>query len=103
MRNVFRRSLSSAASPKKYTIIDHDYDAVVVGAGGAGLRATMGLAESGFKTACITKVSPQNFYLKKIRKLLTNLHSFFFALIAISNSIPHRSSTRWSKCCTSFQ
>ncbi len=41
-----------------YKIIDHVYDAVVVGAGGAGLRATMGIAESGLKTACITKVFP---------------------------------------------
>lgn len=41
-----------------YKIIDHVYDAVVVGAGGSGLRATMGIAESGLKTACITKVFP---------------------------------------------
>ncbi|WP_296613547.1 succinate dehydrogenase flavoprotein subunit [Sphingomonas sp.] len=41
-----------------YKIIDHTYDAVVVGAGGSGLRATMGVAESGLKTACITKVFP---------------------------------------------
>ena len=41
-----------------YKIIDHTYDAVVVGAGGSGLRATMGLAEAGLKTACITKVFP---------------------------------------------
>jgi len=41
-----------------YQIIDHVYDAVVVGAGGSGLRATMGVAEKGLKTACITKVFP---------------------------------------------
>ncbi|PQM28045.1 succinate dehydrogenase flavoprotein subunit [Sphingopyxis lindanitolerans] len=41
-----------------YKIIDHIYDAVVVGAGGSGLRATMGSAEAGLKTACITKVFP---------------------------------------------
>jgi len=41
-----------------YQIIDHSYDAVVVGAGGSGLRATMGIAESGLRTACITKVFP---------------------------------------------
>merc|ERR1712232_342365 len=39
-------------------IIDHTYDAVVVGAGGAGLRAALGLTEKGFKTACITKLFP---------------------------------------------
>ena len=38
--------------------IDHTYDVVVVGAGGAGLRATLGLAESGLSTACITKLFP---------------------------------------------
>ncbi|MBB5699059.1 succinate dehydrogenase flavoprotein subunit [Sphingomonas yantingensis] len=41
-----------------YKIIDHSYDAIVVGAGGSGLRATMGAAEAGLKTACITKVFP---------------------------------------------
>jgi succinate dehydrogenase / fumarate reductase flavoprotein subunit len=41
-----------------YTVIDHRSDVVVVGAGGAGLRATLGLAEAGLDTACITKVFP---------------------------------------------
>jgi succinate dehydrogenase / fumarate reductase, flavoprotein subunit len=41
-----------------YKRIDHAYDVVVVGAGGSGLRATMGAAEKGLKTACITKVFP---------------------------------------------
>jgi succinate dehydrogenase / fumarate reductase, flavoprotein subunit len=41
-----------------YRIIDHTYDVVVVGAGGAGLRATMGMAAGGLKSACITKVFP---------------------------------------------
>ncbi len=43
---------------KEYEFIDHTYDVVVVGAGGAGLRATLGLAEAGLSTACITKVFP---------------------------------------------
>jgi len=43
---------------KAYRIIDHSYDVVVVGAGGSGLRAVLGLAEAGLKTACITKVFP---------------------------------------------
>merc|ERR1719324_1981694 len=41
-----------------YTVIDHEYDAVVVGAGGAGLRAAFGLSEAGFKTACVSKLFP---------------------------------------------
>ena len=41
-----------------YRFVDHQYDVVVVGAGGAGLRATLGMAEQGLRTACITKVFP---------------------------------------------
>ncbi|MBI4921755.1 MAG: succinate dehydrogenase flavoprotein subunit [Devosia nanyangense] len=41
-----------------YEIIDHAFDVVVVGAGGSGLRATLGMAEQGFNTACVTKVFP---------------------------------------------
>ena len=41
-----------------YQIIDHSFDVVVVGAGGAGLRATFGMAEAGLSTACLTKVFP---------------------------------------------
>ena len=43
---------------KSYQITDHHYDVVVVGAGGSGLRATLGSAEAGLKTACISKVFP---------------------------------------------
>ncbi|WP_332700550.1 succinate dehydrogenase flavoprotein subunit [Devosia sp.] len=42
----------------QYELIDHEFDVVVVGAGGAGLRATLGMAEQGLSTACITKVFP---------------------------------------------
>ena len=41
-----------------YKITEHKYDVVVVGAGGAGLRATFGMAEAGLQTACLTKVFP---------------------------------------------
>ena len=55
-----RLQFSSVASSLvgDYTIVDHEYDAVVVGAGGSGLRAAMGLSEAGFKTACVTKLFP---------------------------------------------
>ncbi len=43
---------------RTYEFIDHTYDVIVVGAGGAGLRATFGLAEQGLRTACISKVFP---------------------------------------------
>ncbi|EDO38587.1 predicted protein, partial [Nematostella vectensis] len=43
---------------REYPVVDHTYDAVVVGAGGAGLRAAFGLSQEGFKTACITKLFP---------------------------------------------
>ncbi len=41
-----------------YKLVHHNYDVVVVGAGGAGLRATFGMAQKGLKTACLTKVFP---------------------------------------------
>ena len=41
-----------------YDVQDHYYDAVIVGAGGAGLRSALGMAHAGLKTACITKVFP---------------------------------------------
>jgi succinate dehydrogenase / fumarate reductase, flavoprotein subunit len=53
---------NGAAAPaingQAYKIVDHTYDVVVIGAGGAGLRATFGMAEKGLRTACITKVFP---------------------------------------------
>jgi succinate dehydrogenase / fumarate reductase flavoprotein subunit len=53
-----KASSSPAANGRAYTYVDHKFDVVVVGAGGAGLRATLGMAEQGLKTACITKVFP---------------------------------------------
>ncbi|MBO9519010.1 MAG: succinate dehydrogenase flavoprotein subunit [Porphyrobacter sp.] len=50
--------MSETSSQAAYKIVDHTYDVIVVGAGGSGLRATMGSAEAGLKTACITKVFP---------------------------------------------
>ncbi|KAI8017983.1 hypothetical protein LOK49_LG04G01112 [Camellia lanceoleosa] len=51
-------STESTGGRSSYTVVDHTYDAVVVGAGGAGLRAAIGLSEHGFNTACITKLFP---------------------------------------------
>ncbi len=45
-------------SARAYNVIDHTYDVVVVGAGGAGLRATLGMGAAGLRTACLTKVFP---------------------------------------------
>ena len=47
-----------AINGRAYPIEDHSYDVVVVGAGGAGLRAVVGCSEAGLRTACITKVFP---------------------------------------------
>ncbi|NNJ73637.1 MAG: succinate dehydrogenase flavoprotein subunit [Anderseniella sp.] len=46
------------AATNAYEFTDHQFDVVVVGAGGAGLRATLGMAEQGLRTACISKVFP---------------------------------------------
>ena len=48
----------AAVGGRAYSFIDHTFDVVVVGAGGAGLRAVVGASEAGLKTACITKVFP---------------------------------------------
>lgn len=52
------RAFTSSSPTPNVPLIDHHYDAIVVGAGGAGLRAAVGLAESGLETACITKLFP---------------------------------------------
>jgi succinate dehydrogenase / fumarate reductase flavoprotein subunit len=49
---------NSGTAKPAYPIVDHDYDVVVVGAGGAGLRAAFGMAQKGLKVACVTKVFP---------------------------------------------
>merc|ERR1719148_528342 len=71
LSNLSRRVVSSASRSASgacralsntmkgdYTVVDHEYDAVVVGAGGSGLRAAMGLSEAGFRTACVSKLFP---------------------------------------------
>jgi succinate dehydrogenase / fumarate reductase, flavoprotein subunit len=53
-----KNGAAAGTNGRAYTYVDHAFDVVVVGAGGAGLRATLGMAEQGLKTACITKVFP---------------------------------------------
>jgi len=54
----FNGNARPVQSGKAYEYIDHRFDVIVIGAGGSGLRATLGMAEQGLKTACITKVFP---------------------------------------------
>jgi succinate dehydrogenase / fumarate reductase flavoprotein subunit len=59
---AFNTTSSGAAAPAHngaaYPIVDHTFDVIVVGAGGAGLRATVGCSKAGLRTACISKVFP---------------------------------------------
>ena len=70
-----------------YPVVDHEFDAVVVGAGGAGLRAAFGLSEAGFNTACVTKLFPTRSHTVaaqvkvKCVFLFIYLFIFFFFLI----------------------
>ncbi|MBM3643256.1 MAG: succinate dehydrogenase flavoprotein subunit [Alphaproteobacteria bacterium] len=57
-KNGTARAGSVSIGGRAYTVVDHEYDVVIVGAGGAGLRATFGMASKGLRTACITKVFP---------------------------------------------
>jgi succinate dehydrogenase / fumarate reductase flavoprotein subunit len=56
--------------------VDHLFDVVVVGAGGAGLRAAMGAAEAGFKTACVTKLFPTRSHTVAAQGLFTFMTNF---------------------------
>ena len=56
--SALSNGLAPALVGSAYPVMDHTYDVVIVGAGGAGLRATLGTVEAGLRTACITKVFP---------------------------------------------
>ena len=55
---IFYNYISTHIMNNSYKIINHQFDVLVIGAGGSGLRATLGCAEQGLKTACISKVYP---------------------------------------------
>ena len=55
---AFGAAKSFSVGGQAYDITDHTFDVVVVGAGGAGLRAVVGCSQAGLKTACVTKVFP---------------------------------------------
>src|SRR5215813_12108120 len=56
--NVTAAVKNFAIGERAYPVTDHSFDVLVVGAGGSGLRATLGASQAGLKTACITKVFP---------------------------------------------
>lgn len=64
-------------------MVDHEYDAVVVGAGGAGLRAAFGLANLGFKTACLTKLFPTRSHTVAAQVAILTLHNCLNCFVAI--------------------
>ena len=84
-----------------YKIIDHSFDVVVVGAGGAGLRATFGMAAAGLSTACLSKVFPTRSHTvcgicrqviwefgKKIPVVCSNKDGDY-KILTISELLPH--------------
>src|SRR3546814_4586366 len=60
-----------------YKITEHKYDMIVVGAGGAGLRATFGLAQKGLRTACITKVFRSEEHTSELQSLMRISYAVF--------------------------
>ena len=71
-----------------YEIVEHEYDVLIVGAGGAGLRAGLGMAEQGLKTACITKVFPTRSHTVAAQggiaaSLANNIFVAFFVVVAL--------------------
>lgn len=90
-------------STHKYPIIEHTYDAIVVGAGGAGLRAAVGLAEQGFNAAyavCESQVAVTSdhtlssvSFRRALIKLLLQMHHQ-----TVSDTVTHRGCPRWHQC-----
>src|SRR5947208_3181152 len=80
-----------------YQFIDHKYDVVVVGAGGSGLRAALGCAQAGLKTACISKVFPTRSHTMYGQSLAHETEFFieYFALDLIMDEGHCRGVTAW--------
>ena len=80
-----------ASLSREYPVVDHAYDAVVVGAGGAGLRAAFGLAMEGFNVACISKLFPTRSHTVAaqggINAALGNMEEDDWRLICSMNNI----------------
>ena len=68
---------------KSYKIIDHEYDVVVLGAGGSGLRAAVGLSEAGLKTACISKVFPTRSHTSAVKEGYLQLWVIWVKMIGV--------------------
>ena len=65
---------------RQYPVVDHDYDCVVIGAGGAGLRAAFGLANAGFKTACVTKLFPTRSHTVAAQVCIIYIYNFIVSV-----------------------
>lgn len=99
-----RHTLSNAQQRRRATtragigagnqpVIDHHYDALVVGAGGAGLRAAVGLAESGLDTACVTKLVSKSFHTPPNRWQCQSM-----CVMSVSNTFAHRCCSGRDQC-----
>ena len=88
-------SLLSNQISTQYPVVDHEFDAVVVGAGGAGLRAAFGLSEAGFNTACVTKLFPTRSHTvaAQVARHLA-MHTWRYSTSRYS---PVENSTVWSR------
>lgn len=82
----------------QYPVVDHEFDAVVVGAGGAGLRAAFGLSEAGFNTACVTKLFPT-----RSHTVAAQVRQCYLYMYSVNEKKPFVTLpcfTGWDQCCS---